>query len=430
MEIQRNKYLDKLKARKNNGFVKVITGIRRCGKSYLLNTIFYNELLRQGVDESHIIKFAFDSGNDLKLIGENIDRLIKNKKKVSPEKFIDYISSKTNDSGMYYLLLDEVQNLGGFEIVLNGYLRQNNIDIYVTGSNSKFLSSDILTEFAGRGDEIHVMPLAFSEFSKCYQGDAEEMLETYFNYGGLPAVALMNDDEQKADYLKTQIKNVYLRDLIYRYNLKNNSSIGELLDILASGISTLTNPSKLSNTFKSVKGETLSAATIGKYIEFMQDAFMIKIANRYDVKGKKYISTPYKIYFEDTGLRNARLNFRQVEETHIMENVIYNELRYRGFNVDVGVVEYKTTIKGESIRQFFEVDFVINKGSKRYYIQSAYDIPDNEKLQQETNSFDRIDDSFKKIIIVYKAMKPRMTEKGYMMIGLKEFLLNENSLDF
>ena len=366
----------------------------------------------------------------MKLIGESIDRLIKYKKKVSPEKFIDYISSKTNDSGMYYLLLDEVQNLGGFEIVLNGYLRQNNIDIYVTGSNSKFLSSDILTEFAGRGDEIHVMPLSFSEFSKCYQGDADEMLETYFNYGGLPAVALMNDDEQKADYLKTQIQNVYLRDLIYRYNLKDNSSIGELLDILASGISTLTNPGRLSNTFRSVKGENLSAATIGKYIEFMQDVFMIKIANRYDVKGKKYISTPYKIYFEDIGLRNARLNFRQVEETHIMENVIYNELRYRGFNVDVGVVEYKTTIKGESIRKFFEVDFVINKGSKRYYIQSAYDIPDNEKLQQETNSFDRIDDSFKKIIIVYKAMKPRMTEKGYMMIGLKEFLLNENSLDF
>lgn len=430
MEINRDKYLNQLIIRKHNGLIKIITGIRRCGKSYLLNNIFYNHLKSVGIDESHIIKFAFDSNDDLELINEDILSLDAFKRKVDPKKFTNYINSKILDKNMYYLLLDEVQNLGAFETVLNSYLRKDNIDVYVTGSNSKFLSSDIISEFAGRGDEIHMMPLSFLEFYSSYNGTADEALDDYFVYGGLPALALMKDEVQKGQYLKTQIQNVYLKDIINRYNLKKYDSINELLDVLASGISTLVNPLKLANTFKSVKKESLSNKTIAEYIEYMQDAFIIKVAKRYDVKGKKYISTPFKIYFEDIGLRNAKLDFRQIEDTHIMENIIFNELRYRGFNVDVGVVEQRTTINKKTNRKYLEVDFIANLGRKKYYIQSAYDIPNNEKLEQETNSFNQIDDSFKKIIIVNKTLKPRTTEKGYTIIGLKEFLLNENSLDF
>ena len=430
MEISRDKYLNQLIIRMHNGLIKIITGIRRCGKSFLLNNIFYNYLLKNGVDESHIIKFAFDSNEYLEKIGEDELELSEQKRKVDPRKFTQYVSSKIVDENMYYLLLDEVQNLGAFEYVLNSYLRKNNLDVYVTGSNSKFLSSDIITEFAGRGDEIHMLPLSFSEFYKSYEGNDEEALDGYFVYGGLPAVFLMKDEVQKQKYLKTQIANVYLRDLINRYNIKNDDSLNELLNILASGISTLINPTKLSNTFKSVKNEVLSNKTISNYIDYLEDAFIIKTSKRYDVKGKKYISTPFKVYFEDVGLRNAQLDFRQIETTHIMENIIFNELRYRGFNVDVGVVESKTTSNGKTIRKSFEVDFVANLGRKRYYIQSAYDIPDNEKLKQETNSFDRIDDSFKKIIVVNRTMKARTTEKGYTIIGIKEFLLNEDSLNF
>ncbi len=429
MEIKRDKYVNQLVIRKHNGFIKVITGIRRCGKSYLLNNLFYQHLINEGIEESHIIKFAFDSGDDLGLIGENALEIHNQKRKVDPQKFMNYIASKIVDDNMYYLLLDEVQNLGAFESVLNAYLRKNNLDVYVTGSNSKFLSTDIITEFAGRGDEIHVMPLSFSEFNSVYNGNIDEALDDYFVYGGLPAISLMNNETQKVQYLKTQIQNVYLRDIVTHYNLKENSSITELLDILASGISTLVNPLKLSHTFKSVKNESLSDNTISKYIEYMQDAFLIKTVKRYDVKGKKYISTPYKIYFEDIGLRNAKLEFRQIEETHIMENIIYNELRYRGFNVDVGVVEQRTTNNNRTERKYFEIDFIASLGRKKYYIQSAYDIPNNDKLQQEANSFDRINDSFKKIIIVNKTMKSRTTEKGYTIISLKEFLLNEGSLD-
>lgn len=429
MEIRRDKYLNQLIIRKHNGLVKVITGIRRCGKSYLLNNLFYTHLIGEGVDEAHIIKFAFDSSVDLELIGESALQIEEQKRKVDPQKFTNYISSKIIDNKMYYLLLDEVQNLGAFESVLNSYLRKNNIDVYVTGSNSKFLSTDVITEFAGRGDEIHMMPLSFSEFYSCYDGSFDEALDYYFVYGGLPAIVSMKDETQKVQYLKTQMQNVYLRDIINRYKLNNHNSIGELLDILASGIASFVNPSKLSNTFKSLKKETLTDKTISNYIEYMQDAYIIKIAKRYDVKGKKYISTPFKIYFEDVGLRNARLDFRQIEETHLMENIIFNELRCRGFNVDVGVVEQRTTIDGKTDRKYYEVDFIANLGRKKYYIQSAYDIPSNEKLQQETNSFDRIDDSFKKIIIVNKTIKPRTTEKGYTILGLKDFLLDEKSLD-
>lgn len=427
MEIKRDKYLEMLQIRRHNGFIKVITGIRRCGKSYLMNDIFYEKLRQEGVDESHIIKFAFDSAEDLLLIGEDLQDLFINKKKVDPKKFMTFISQRMIDNDMYYLLLDEVQNLGCFEAVLNGYLRKKNMDVYVTGSNSKFLSSDILTEFAGRGDEIHVLPLSFSEFYANYQDGLDYAFDDYMIYGGLPAVALMKTSEQKSSYLKTQLQNVYLKDLVERNNLNSDENIGELLDIIASGISSLTNPTKLANTFKSIKNTSLSALTIDRYITYMQQAFILSKVNKYDVKGKKYINTPYKIYFEDVGLRNARLDFRQIEETHLMENIIYNELRYRGYNVDVGFVETRENIDGTLKRKQLEIDFVANQGNKRYYIQSAYDIQNEEKMKQETKSLDNIDDSFKKIIVVRNSIKPRRNEKGYLIVGLKEFLLDPNS---
>lgn len=429
MEIKRDKYLEMLQIRRHNGFIKVITGIRRCGKSYLMNDIFYEKLRQEGVDESHIIKFAFDSAEDLLLIGEDLQDLFINKKKVDPKKFMTFISQRMIDNDMYYLLLDEVQNLGCFEAVLNGYLRKKNMDVYVTGSNSKFLSSDVLTEFAGRGDEIHVLPLSFSEFYANYQDGLDYAFDDYMIYGGLPAVALMKTSEQKSSYLKTQLQNVYLKDLVERNNLNSGENIGELLDIIASGISSLTNPTKLANTFKSIKNTSLSALTIDRYITYMQQAFILSKVNKYDVKGKKYISTPYKIYFEDVGLRNARLDFRQIEETHLMENIIYNELRYRGYNVDVGFVETRENIDGTLKRKQLEIDFVANQGNKRYYIQSAYDILNEEKMKQETKSLDNIDDSFKKIIVVRNSIKPRRNEKGYLIVGLKEFLLDPNSLE-
>ena len=430
MQIERNVYLNKLIARKHNGFVKVITGIRRCGKSYLLNTLFYQHLLESGIEDSHIIRFAFDSAQNLMLIGEDLMEIEEGKRKVDPEKFMTYINDKIVDDGMYYLLLDEVQNLGYFEAVLNGYLRKDNVDVYVTGSNSKFLSSDIITEFAGRGDEVHVLPLSFSEFFSVYDGSKEEAFDDYMVYGGLPSVALMQTEEQKVAYLTTQITNVYLRDIVKRYNLQSDEDIGELLDILASGISTLVNPRKLAGTFKSVKGSTISEVTVAKYIGHMAESFLISKAKRYDVKGKHYIDTPFKVYFEDIGLRNARLNFRQIEPSHIMENIIYNELRYRGYNVDVGVVEVREkNSEGREQRKQLEIDFIANQGSRRYYIQSAYEIPSKEKLDQETKSFDRANDSFKKIIVVERTMKPRRDDKGYVTMGVKEFLLNENSLE-
>ena len=429
MEIARNKYLEMLTLRKHNGFIKVITGIRRCGKSYLLNEIFYNDLLKNGIQENHIIKFAFDSAKDLTLIGEDLQKLNKNRQKVNPKKFLEYIESKIVDNNMYYLLLDEVQNLDCFETILNGYLREKNLDVYVTGSNSKFLSKDVLTEFAGRGDEIHVFPLSFSEFYSFSNGNLDYAFDEYMTYGGLPAIALMKTEEQKVNYLKTQIKNVYLKDIVERNHLFSDENIEELLSVIASGIASLTNPSKLANTFKSVKKSTISANTINSYINYMQDAFILSKVNRYDLKGKKYINSPYKIYFEDVGLRNAQLDFRQIENTHLMENVIYNELRYRGYHVDVGVVNTKENKDGIFKRKQLEIDFVANLGSKRYYIQSAYDIPDEEKMQQETKSFDKTRDSFKKIVIVEKSMKPRRTEQGYLMLGIKEFLLNPNSLE-
>ena len=431
MEIKRDIYLKRLIERKNNGFIKIITGIRRCGKSYLLNTIFYNHLIESGVPNNHIIKFAFDSADDLLLLGEDLLELEISKRSVSPKKFIEYVKSQINDNGNYYLLLDEIQKLGAFESVLNGYLRYSNIDIYVTGSNSKFLSKDVLTEFAGRGDEIHVYPLSFSEFYPTRNGSLSSIYDEYMTYGGLPAVALMSSPERKTTYLTAQINNLYLRDLIKRYNLKNDNDINELFDILASGIGSLTNPTKLSNTFASLKHSKLTAFTINSYIEYLEDAFILSKVKRYDVKGKNYINTPYKIYFEDVGLRNAKLNFRQIEPTHLMENIIYNELKFRGYSVDVGVIEVRTKNQEAKLcRTYLEIDFVANFGSNRYYIQSAYAIPDEDKKNQEMNSFNHTNDSFKKVILINESMQPRRDEKGYLMMGVKEFLLSNNSLEY
>lgn len=430
MEIKRDEYLEKLSVRMHNGLIKVVTGIRRSGKSYLLNELFYKYLLERGVDKTHIIKFAFDSADDLELIGEDFLELDKKGEKVDPKKFMEYIKTKITEDGEYYLLLDEIQKLGAFESVLNGYLRKKGIDIYVTGSNSRFLSSDILTEFEGRGDEVHVFPLSFKEFAAVYPGTTEKAFEEYKVFGGLPALLSMRTNEQKSGYLTSQLNNVYVRDIVKRYGLREEENIKSLLDILASGISCLTNPTKLEATFKSVKNVSVSRKTIERYIDYFEDAFIISKALRYDVKGKKYLDTPYKLYFEDIGLRNARLKFRQIEETHIMENIIYNELRRRGFTVDVGVVEARAKDEeGKGVREYYEIDFVANSGSQRYYIQSAYEIATEEKWAQETKSLDKTKDSFKKLLIVKNPVVVHHTEEGYTVMGLTEFLLDENSLE-
>ncbi len=431
MEIKRDYYLDKLIRKKDNGFIKIITGIRRSGKSYLLNNLFYNYLTQTGIDENQIIKFAFDSGSDLLKIGEDLMDLdvLSGERLVDPKKFLDYIMSKTNDKEKFYILLDEVQLLKSFEQVLNGFLRQDNFDVYVTGSNSKFLSKDVITEFAGRGDEIHIMPLVFSEFLQTYDGDKEDAFAEYLTYGGLPAGALMKNDEDKMNYLKGQLENVYLRDIVHRYDIRLTSELEDLLNILASGISSLTNPSKIASTFKSIKQSKISANTIDKFIGYFEDSFILKRVYRYDVKGRKYIGTPYKIYFEDVGLRNARLNFRQIEPTHLMENIIYNELRYRGYMVDVGMVIKRESKKNKDIKKQLEVDFIANLGDKRYYIQSAYSLPSIEKINQEKASLLNIDDSFKKVIIVKDRIKPFLDENGILTINLFDFLLDKDNLD-
>ena len=406
MEIRRDFYLDKLIKRRNNGLIKVITGIRRCGKSYLLNTIFYQYLIRSGVEENHIIRFAFDSADDLYLIGESLIKIEKEKRGVDPEKFMEYIRSSVTEKGMYYLLLDEVQMLDCFESVLNGYLRKDNMDVYVTGSNAKFLSKDIITEFAGRGDEIHMYPLSFSEFMSVYQGDKYEGLSEYMLYGGIPPVVLRDGLHEKAAMLENLFSEIYMSDIYKRNRIRNQGELEDLLNILSSAIGSLTNPEKLKNTFKSVKKSRITSNTIRKYLDYFEDSFLIESAQRYDIKGKTYIETPRKYYFSDLGLRNARINFRQFEQTHSMENVIYNELRMRGYRVDVGIVPIAEKDKnGKVTRKQLEVDFVCNLGSLRYYIQSAYALPDEEKKIQEIRPFRKIDDSFKKIVIT-KDMVP------------------------
>ena len=431
MEIKRDYYLNKLIRRKHNGLIKVITGVRRCGKSYLLNTLFYNHLLNNGIKKDHIIRFAFDSADDLYLMGESMIKLQSEKRKADPEKFMAYIRSLLSDDGMYYLLLDEVQMLGTFETVLNSYLRKENVDVFVTGSNAKFLSSDIITEFAGRGDEIHMYPLSFSEFMSVFDGDKYEGLSQYMLYGGIPLVALRDTPQDKIALLENLFSEIYIRDIVQRNSVRNIGELEDLLNILSSAVGSLTNPEKLKNTFRSVKKSKITSTTIKKYLDYFEDSFLVESAHRYDIKGKAYIETPKKYYFSDLGLRNARLNFRQSEPTHAMENVIYNELRMRGYRVDVGVIP--VTIKDETgkiVRRQLEVDFICNLGSRRYYIQSAYSIPDEAKRKQEIRPFTKIDDSFKKIVITRDIIPTQYDEDGILTMNVYDFLLNVDSLEY
>ncbi len=430
MEIKRDYYLNKLITKKQNGLIKIISGIRRCGKSYLLNTIFYDYLLSTGVDEAHIIKFAFDSADDLLLIGENLIELEREKRKVDPEKFMKYIRTQIKDDELYYLLLDEVQMLDCFESVLNGYLRKSNMDVYVTGSNAKFLSSDIVSEFAGRGDEIHMYPLSFSEFMSVYSGDKYEGLNEYMLYGGIPLVVLREGENDKVDALKRLFSEIYIRDICKRNKVRNIAELEDLLNILSSSIGSLTNPEKLKNTFKSVKKSKITAATIKKYLDYFEDSFLLEEAERYDIKGKSYIETPKKFYFSDLGLRNARINFRQFEQTHAMENAIYNELRTRGYSVDVGVVPItEKDNAGKTIRKQLEIDFICNIGSAKCYIQSAYSLPDEEKRNQEIRPFRKIDDSFKKIVVTKDMVPTNYDEHGILTVNIYDFLLDSTILE-
>ncbi len=417
MEIKRDLYLNKLIRHKHNGMIKVVTGIRRCGKSYLLFELFYNHLLESGIKQDHIIKIALD------------DR--KNKAFRDPDYLYDFVSNSIKDNDMYYVLLDEVQMVSEFEDVLNGFLHIKNVDTYVTGSNAKFLSKDIITEFRGRGDQIHIAPLSFAEFMSVYSGSIEDGWKEYINFGGLPKLFDFYTEYDKANYLKSIFDETYLKDIKDRQGIKNDAEIEELLNILSSAIGSLTNPKKLSDTFKTVKQVSIKSDTIKAYLDYFVDSFLIEQAMRYDIKGKKYINSPSKYYFTDIGLRNARLNFRQSEETHAMENVVYNELKIRGFNVDVGVVEYYAkNPEGKSSLTSAEVDFVCNLSDKRYYIQVAHSLPTKEKLEQEQNSLRRIDDSFKKIIIVKDLSRSHYNEDGVYLLGLFDFLLNPDSLGF
>ena len=416
MEIKRDRYLNLLISKKHNGLIKVITGMRRCGKSYLLFTLFKDYLLSEGIEKNHIIEIAFDA--------------YENKQYRDPDVLYPYLKEQIKDDGMYYVLLDEVQLLGEFEAILNSLTRMKNVDVYVTGSNARFLSKDVITEFRGRGDEVHMYPLSFAEFMSVYPGAKQDGWNEYMLYGGLPLVLSVTAPDQKIAFLKSLFEETYISDIVGRHNIRNKAELEELLNILSSAIGSLTNPEKLAATFRSVKNKKISSNTIKKYIDYLCDSFLIDRAVLYDVKGKKYIDTPVKYYFTDMGLRNARLNFRQLEETHSMENMIFNELKIRGFNVDVGVImQYDTNEKGNSVRKQLEIDFVCNKGSKRYYIQSAYAIPDQAKMEQEQRSLMRTGDFFKRIIITKDTPAPHYNENGVLIMSIYDFLLNENSLD-
>lgn len=410
-KIERNIYLNKIIEKKENGLIKIVTGIRRCGKSYLLDPIYKDYLIENGIDENHIIKIDLDER--------------RNNKYLNPDVLDEYIRNSIKDKKMYYVILDEIQKVEDFESVLNGFLHIENLDVYVTGSNSKFLSSDIITEFRGRGDEIRIHPLTYAEFCSAYKGKKEDAWNEYIMYGGLPRILSYKTEEQKSEYLKNLFEQTYLKDIIERNNIQRIDVLDALVNILASSIGSLTNPHKLYNTFESNNIKDVSVNTITSYINYLLDAFLIEKAERYDVKGKKYISTPSKYYFTDIGLRNCRLNFRQQEESHIMENILYNELLYRGYNVDVGVVEIR---EGDAKKQL-EVDFVCNQFYKRYYIQSVLSLPTREKTIQEERPLMNISDNFKKIIVVKDKIKPWITEEGISVIGLQEFLLNVDSLN-
>lgn len=409
--IERPEYLNKLISRKENGMIKILTGIRRCGKSFLLDPIFKNHLLDSGVKEDHIIKIDLDD--------------IENDIYLDPHKLDKYVESKIVDNEMHYVLIDEIQKVDDFEAVLNGFLYKRNLDVYVTGSNSKFLSSDIITEFRGRGDEVRIFPLSFAEFYSAFDGNKTFAWNEYVTYGGMPLILSHKTEEQKSNYLIKLFEITYKRDIIERNNIVKDDILDSLINILSSSVGSLTNPQKLYNTFISNGITDLSKNTINSYLDYLLDSFLIEKVERYDVKGKKYIQTPYKYYFADVGLRNARLNFRQQEENHIMENIIYNELVMRGYNVDVGVVEIR---EGQKRKQL-EIDFVCNLGSKRYYIQSALNLDTHEKTIQESKSLNNVGDSFKKIIVVKDNIKLWRTEDGIVVMGILEFLLNKDSLD-
>lgn len=416
-EIKRDYYLEQLIKRKNNGLIKVITGIRRCGKLFLLRTIFKRYLLENGVDENHIIEMAFD-------LFDNIDYR-------DPKVFYPWAKEQIKDEGQYYFLLDEVQMLGEFVSVLNGLADKKNCDVYVTGSNANFLSKDIATEFGGRSDEIRMYPLSFSEFMAFYTGNRYDGWNEYIIYGGIPLVVLAETEDQKMILLDNLLKETYIRDIVKRNKIRNIGEMETLLDVLASAIGALTNPNKLRNTFKSVNKSRITATTITKYIEYLEDAFVIEEVNRYDIKGKSYIGTPMKYYFMDLGLRNARINYRQTEVTHSMENVIYNELRMRGFRVDVGNLNIVEKGKdGKPVKKQLEVDFICNKGSKKYYIQSAYMLGTEEKMAQEIRPFLKIHDSFRKIVITSDTPKPFYNDAGILMMNVFDFLLKPELLEF
>lgn len=417
MEIERETYLQQLILRKDNEMVKVITGIRRCGKSFLLFRIYKKYLLNIGVKEDHIIEIALDG--------------IENEELRDPKTCYQYIKAAVKDRERYYLLLDEIQFMPRFEEVLNSLLRMDCFDIYVTGSNSRFLSSDIVTEFRGRGDEIRVYPLSFAEFYSVYEGEYEDAWNDYMIYGGLPQVAGFRTERQRAEYLKNIFTNVYLKDVVERNSIQDVDEINTLVDILASAIGALTNPTKISKTFASERQTSYTNKTISKHIDYLEEAFLISKSNRYDIKGRKYIGANLKYYFTDVGLRNARLNFRQQEPTHIMENIVYNELLIRGYNVDTGIIDvYGKDKEGKRIRKQLEVDFVVNQGSQRYYIQVAYDVTSKEKQMQEFSSLRNIPDSFKKIVIVNGVTKPWRNEDGFVIMGMRYFLLDPDSLEF
>ena len=412
MEIKRDHYLEQLKNKEWNGMVKVVTGLRRSGKSYLLFNLFTDYLKAKGVEDKYIIKVVLDD--------------LDNEHLREKHALYDYIKSQISDEKQYYVLIDEIQLVDEFSDVLNSLLHRKNVDTYVTGSNSKFLSTDILTEFRGRGDEIRVYPLSFKEFMSVYDGDFDDAWDDYYKYGGLPHITELNTEKEKSDYLKNLFAKTYLTDILDRHRIRNKDEMDELLDILSSAVGSYTNPSKLSKTFKSVKNKSIKSSTLKNYIDYLKDAFLVSEAKRYNIKGKRYINSLAKFYFEDIGLRNARLNFRQTEENHIMENVIYNELRTRGFDVDVGVVE--VFVKGETDkteRRTYEIDFVANKGNNKIYIQSAFKIPSSEKENQELKSLRNVSDSFRKIVVVEDKIKPRRYEDGVELMGLKYFLLND-----
>lgn len=416
MEIKRDRYLDALTSMMHTSFIKIVTGIRRCGKSYLLFKMFYDYLKRQGVDDAHIIRVDLDS--------------YENRKLRDPDALYEYLQPRLSDMDMHYILLDEIQLVDDFEFVLNGFLRKPNADVYVTGSNARLLSKDVITEFRGRGYEIKLHPLSFREYMSVYDGTPQRGLDEFMTYGGLPQIFEYQTERQKAQFLKDLFAETYLRDIKERYSIRDDGDLEELISMVASNIGSLTNPHKLSNAFHSEKHTTTSSATIKTYLDYLCDAFLIERATRYDIKGKRYIDTPYKYYFEDLGLRNARLNFRQMEKTHLMENLVYNELRIRGFNVDVGIVPVRShKAEGRLQRSQLEIDFVCNMGSQRYYVQSAYSLPSEEKMKQEEASLLKVNDFFKRIIITGDDILVHRNDSGITIMSVYDFLLKENSLE-